>query len=594
MVIDQKMAHSRRNTAHSRRTPWIVTLCVAAAACGTRPAELPTPADPVAYVPATWPLFDQTEEVRAPSGMVVSGHPIASQVGVDIMRRGGNAVDAAVAVGFALTVVHPAAGNIGGGGFMVIRTADGTVNTIDYREVAPAAATADMYQDANGQLTDRSVIGHLAVGVPGSVAGMAEARAIYGTLPLADLLRPAVTLAREGFIVDEFRSSSIGSSAERLSRFPASREQYLPDGAPPAPGVLWTQPDLARTLQAIADSGPRVFYQGHIADLIVAEMRRGDGIITHEDLAAYRPVWRDPIVAHYRGHVLYSMPPASSGGVTMAQTLNILEGFAPLPSFGTPEHVHVLAEAMRRAFIDRNQYLGDPAFVDMPLRRLLSKRYAGRLRKEIDVERATPTPAFVTKLKEGTNTTHYSVVDPMGNAVSVTTTLNSGYGSKVTVTGAGFLLNNEMDDFTGAPGRPNQFGLVQGEVNAIAPGKRMLSSMAPTVVLDPAGELLMVLGTPGGPTIITSVLQVISNVLDHGMTLRQAVAAPRVHHQSLPDRIWFENGGLRPGVVSRLQAMGHTVVERSGYSGDIAAIHLAPDGWIGVADPRRGGGARGY
>lgn len=569
---------------------WTVVITLLAAACG--PATPRSPA--VASVSDDWPLFDRVTEVEAPNGMAVSGNPLASEVGVEIMRRGGNAVDAAVAMGFALAVVHPEAGNIGGGGFMVLRLADGTTAALDYREVAPGASTPDMYLDSAGGVTDKSVLGHLAAGVPGSVAGLAEAHARYGTMAWSELVTPAVRLARDGFVVDEYRNESIGSAAERLAMFPASRSQFLPDGAPPAPGSLWTQPELGQTLQAIADSGARVFYEGHVADLIVEEMARGGGIITKADLAEYEAIWREPIVAHYRGHTILSMPPSSSGGVTMAETLNILEGFAPLPPFGTADQVHLLAEAMRRAFIDRNRELGDPAFVDMPLDELLSKQYAASLRKEIDPERATETPPFVPELVEGIHTTHYSVVDGHGTAVSVTTTLNSGYGSKVTVAGAGFLLNNEMDDFAAAPGQPNQYGLVQGEANAIRPGKRMLSAMTPSIVLDPADELIMVVGTPGGPTIITSVLQVISNVLDHGMPLREAVAAPRMHHQSLPDQIFVEPDGLEGGVLRALRQMGHTVQERSGYSGDIAAIRRTRDSWIGVADPRRGGGAVGY
>jgi gamma-glutamyltranspeptidase/glutathione hydrolase len=562
-------------------------------ACGPAGSG-PAPADPRAHFPDAWALFGRAEEVRAPGGMVVSSHLQASQVGVDIMRRGGNAVDAAVAVGFALSVVHSRAGNIGGGGFMVIRTAEGDVTTLDFREVAPAAATRDMYLDETGAVTNRSVLGHLAVGVPGSVAGLAAAHQRFGTLAFTEVVAPAVALARDGFTVDQSRSDAIAGKADTLAMFPASSSQFLPGGRAPPPGSRLVQPDLARTLQAVADSGPRVFYEGYIADLIVAEMHRGNGIITKADLASYHPVWRDPIVAHYRGHVVYSMAPPSSGGITMAEILNILEGFAPLPPAGSPQNAHLLAEAMRRAFIDRNSLLGDPAFVDMPLRRLLSKRYAGDLRRQIRLDRASRTAAVVGGHHEGRHTTHYSVVDAAGNAVAVTTTLNSDFGSKVTVAGGGFLLNNEMDDFTAAPGQPNQYGLIQGEVNAIEPGKRMLSAMTPTIVLDPAGKLLMVLGSPGGPRIITGVLQVISNVLDHGMTLRDAVAAPRVHHQSLPDEIVYEPGGLAPATLTGLRGMGHGLSEREAYSGEIMAIGRGPSGWIGVADPRVTGGAAGY
>ncbi len=422
-------------------------------ACATAPepvasarpvVDLPSP-----YVPADWPLFDEAVSVPAAHAAVSSVHPAASEVGAIIMRKGGNAVDAAVAVGFALAVLHPSAGNIGGGGFMVIRLANGEAYTIDYREKAPGRATRDMYLDSLGKLTDRSRVGHLAAGVPGAVAGLTEAQARFGSLSLAELMEPAIRLARDGFVLDERRVRSIESAADRMRLFPASRKQFLmPDGSVPAPGHLLRQSDLARTLQAIADSGARSFYEGYVADLIVAEMERGRGLISHEDLAAYRAIWRDPIVIEYRGYTIYSMPPASSGGVTMGEILNILEGFEEIPPYGSAQQVHLLAEAMQRAFVDRNHYLGDPAFVEMPIDLLLSKSYAAELRRGIQPDRATPTPSLRPGMREGDHTTHYSVVDPEGNAVSVTTTINSGYGSKVTVTGGGFLLNNEMDDFT--------------------------------------------------------------------------------------------------------------------------------------------------
>ncbi len=578
------------------RLSYVLSVRVAAAILGAGLSVTPvfSQGKPPSGIPADWPLLKRVAAESASSAMVVSGSPIASAVGAEILKKGGNAVDAAVAVGFALAVVHPEAGNLGGGGYMVIRLADGTVRALDYRETAPRRASRDMYLDQQGAVSDRSVIGHLAAGVPGSVAGMAEAHRRYGSLPWRVLVEPAARLAREGFVIDEFRSRSIASAARKLEQFPASRSQFLPNGEPPAPGTLFQQPDLAMSLQAIADSGASVFYRGYIADLIVAEMGRGGGIISKDDLTGYRAIWRDPVVIRYRGHTIYSMPPSSSGGVTLAEILNILEGYDPLPPFGTAESVHLKAEAMRRAFIDRNRYLGDPAFVSMPLDRLLSKEYAAALRGEIDPKRASKTPAFVSSGSEGINTTHYSIVDSHGNAVSVTTTINSSYGSGVTVTGAGFLLNNQMDDFAAAPGRPNQYGLVQGEANAIAPGKRMLSAMTPSIVLDREGQLMMVLGTPGGPTIITSVAQVILNVIDHGMTLAEAVAAPRIHHQAWPDQIFYERGSLSEAVVETLRALGHRVEERSGYSGDIAAIERRSGQWIGVPDPRRGGGAAGY
>ena len=544
--------------------------------------------------PGTWRLAPAAEPATGTAAMVVSGSPIASDVGLEVLRRGGNAVDAAVAVGFALAVVHPAAGNIGGGGFMVTRLADGEVAALDYREIAPGAATRGMYLDPAGEVTDQGVTGHLAAGVPGTVAGMIEAHSRFGRLPLQVVMAPAVALARDGFFLDRYRSEGLARAAPRLRGFEASRSQFLVDGEAPPPGTLLVLHDLARTLQAISDSGARVFYEGYIADLIVAEMERGGGLISTADLAAYRPYWRRPIEFEYRGHTIYSMPPSSSGGITIALILNILEGFDPLPDFGTPEHFHLLAEAMRRAFVDRNHYLGDPAFVRIPVDRLIDDAYAAQRRRTIDPERATPSPDVTPGIREGNHTTHYSVVDAEGNAVSVSTTINSGYGSAVTVTGAGFLLNNEMDDFTSAPGKPNMYGLVQGEANAITPHKRMLSAMAPTIVVDPDGNLLMILGTPGGPTIITTVAQVISNVIDHGMSIAAAVAAPRVHHQHQPDSLSYESGGLFAAAIERLESMGHQLREHDGYSGDVAAIYVDGDRLIGVADPRRGGGASGY
>ncbi len=524
--------------------------------------------------------------------MVVSGSPLASAVGRDVLRAGGNAVDAAVAVGFALAVVHPEAGNIGGGGFMVVRLPDGTVRTLDYRETAPGAATRDMYLDPAGNPTDRSITGHLSAGVPGSVAGLAEAHRRYGRLPWRDVVEPAIRLARDGFVIDQFRSQSIRADSARLSRFPGSAAAYLPGGGPPAPGATLTQPDLASTLESIQRDGADGFYRGRVADLIVAEMRRGGGIITYADLAGYRPIWRDPVTTTYRGHTIYSMGPASSGGVTLALILNVMERWDPLPPFGSADLLHLEAEAMRRGFIDRNRYLGDPAFVAMPLDRLLSKTYAAELQGRIDSRRATPTPPFDPRASDGSSTTHYSIVGRDGMAVSITTTLNNSYGSAVTVTGAGFLLNDEMDDFATAPGKPNMYGLVQGDANAIAPGKRMLSAMTPSIVLDRRGEVLMVVGSPGGPTIITQVYHVISNVIDHRMALSAAVEAPRMHHQALPDRMQLERG-FPEAIAAELRARGHEGAAR-GSMGDMAAIIRVAAGWQGVADPRRGGGSAGY
>lgn len=525
--------------------------------------------------------------------MVVSSHGLASAVGVDVLRRGGNAVDAAVAVGFALAVVHPVAGNIGGGGFMVIRLGDGTVGALDFREVAPARASRDMYLDAAGNVTEASLTGPLSVGVPGSVAGLFAAHHKFGRLPWREVLAPAVTLAREGYVLDPLRSHQLALQAGRLARFPASRAQFLVHGEAPTPGTRFVQPELARTLQLIADSGPDVFYRGSIASLIVDEMQRGGGLITPEDLARYRAKWRTPIAIAYRGYTVYTVPPPSGGGVTLAEILNVMEGYNPLPPFGSAALLHLQAEAMRRAYRDRNTYLGDPDFVTMPLERLLAKSYAAELRATIDPARATPTPPFVGPHAEGTETTHYSVVDAAGNAVACTTTLNDDFGSAVTVAGAGFLLNDEMDDFMAAPGKPNQFGLIQGEANAIAAGRRMLSAMTPMIVVDPAGQLALVLGSPGGSRITTAVYQVLSNVVDQGMTLADAVAAPRLHHQALPDVVYVERGGFLPAVIDSLTAMGHKV-DAWAYKTEVNAIGRAETGWVGVADPRRGGEAAGY
>jgi len=577
----------------------VLALATLVAACGgARGPEAPSPATGAArpaiirgapIIPATWTL--RSRPVTAPHAMVVTAHPLATQAGVEILQQGGNAIDATIVVAFALEVVYPVAGNIGGGGFIVHRTAAGEVAALDYREAAPSSASRDMYVDSAGNVTDKSRIGHLAAGVPGSVAGLHAAWKRYGSLPWATLLAPAIRLA-QGHVIDTERSRNIAADRELLARFPASRTQFLPGDSAPPPGTVWRQPDLARTLQLISDSGPDVFYRGQVADLIVAEMQRGGGLITKDDLRRYRPKWRTPIQLRYRGYTIYSMPPPSSGGVTMGEILNIMEGYDTIPAFGTPAYVHLLTEAMRRGFIDRNRWLGDPDFVDMPLDRLLSKSYAATLRAQIDPRHATPTPA--TTSGDGMHTTHYSIVDAHGNAAAVTTTLNGGFGSGVTVTGAGFLLNNEMDDFTSAPGKANMYGLVQGEANAIQPGKRMLSAMTPSIVLDTSGQLELVVGTPGGPTIITSVVQVILDVLDQGMDLSAAMAAPRMHHQALPDVIRYEDGGFSDATLQALRAMGHRLEAWRGRQGLVEAIQRTAGGWVGVTDPRSAGGAAGY
>ncbi|HEX4628740.1 MAG TPA: gamma-glutamyltransferase [Gemmatimonadales bacterium] len=554
---------------------------------------VPRPSPPPPIIAPEWPLGHRVGPVTGEHAMVVTSHQLASDVGVDVLRRGGNAVDAAVAVAFALAVVHPVAGNIGGGGFMVVRMHDGTVGALDFRETAPTGARRDMYVDTAGNATASSLTGHRSVGVPGSVAGLYEAHRKFGRLSWMELLAPAITLARDGYVLDGPRSRVIEREAERLTRFPASRAQFLVDGAAPPPGTRFVQPALARTLELIADSGAAVFYDGSIAHLIVREMARGGGLITREDLAHYAAKWREPIEIHYRGYTIYTMPPPSGGGITLAEILNVMEGYAPLPTFGSAALMHLQTEAMRRAFADRNALLGDPDFVQMPLERLLSKQYAASLRSGIDLRRATPAPPVTTGRSEGTETTHFSIVDQEGSAVSCTTTLNNDFGSAVTVTDAGFLLNDEMDDFTSAPGRPNLFGLVQGEANAIAPGKRMLSAMTPAIVIDPGGQLTLVLGSPGGSRITTAVYQVLSDVIDRGMPLPDAIAAPRLHHQAQPDILYLERDGFTQTSIDSLTAMGHKV-DVWNYKTEVNAVGRTAAAWVGVADPRRGGGAAGY
>jgi gamma-glutamyltranspeptidase/glutathione hydrolase len=550
----------------------------------------------------------EADAVVANSGMVVTTDAYASNTGLDILLNGGNAVDAAVATAFALAVVNPEAGNIGGGGFMVLRMADGEIATLDFRETAPLAATSEMFLDEHGGLTNRSLVGHLAAGVPGSVMGLWDAHKRYGSMDWMDLVAPAIELA-EGFVVGERLANSLTDMRPALELYEATRDIFVPDGETPRVGDVFRQPDLAATLRRIQRDGPDGFYRGDTATLIVQEMNRGDGIIGHADLEAYQTEWREPIETTYRGYTLFSMPPSSSGGATLAEIAQIL-GTRDLVSLGwqTPASIHLMVETWRRAFADRNEYLADPAFVSMPLARLLSSSYARERGADIDSRRATPSADVGPGLGQRSaddDTTHFSIVDGGGNAVAVTTTINSWYGNKVTVTGGGFLLNNEMDDFATNPGSPNQFGLVQGVNNAVEPGKRMLSAMTPTIVLDRGGELALVLGTPGGPTIITTVFQILSNVIDFGMSLGQAINAPRVHHQHLPDRIVFEHGGLDSGTVATLETMGHQIMERNpgsqetnfsaGLSGDVQAIQVAPDGLLhGYSDPRRGGTAAGF
>ena len=537
--------------------------------------------------------YQQVEPAAvARHGMAAADHPLSSQVGADILRRGGNAIDAIVAVAFAHAVVEPAAGNLGGGGFLVYRRRDGRTFALDFRETAPAAATRDMYVDTAGKVTDASWLGPLSVGVPGSVAGLWEMHRRFGRLPWRDVVAPAVALARDGHVVDQPRADMLRGDQRLLERYESTARLWLPGGRPYQAGDTLRQPELAATLQLIADSGATVFYRGRIADLIVAEMRRDGGLITAEDLARYRPLWRTPLRGRYRGHEIITMPPVSSGGATLVQALNILSGFR-LGPFGGVRERHLLIEAERRAFLDRNTLLGDPAFVAMPLRRLTSAAYAARQRRSIRLDRATPAEG--PALREGPHTTNYSVVDGRGNAACLTTTLNHGFGSKIVVGGAGFFLNNEMDDFTAQPGAVNTMGLEQlGQANAVGPGKRMLSSMTPTIVLDRRGRLELVLGAEGGAMIITAVLETIVNVVDHRMTLAEAVAAPRVHHNALPDSVATEPDGLAPEVKAQLEAMGHRFYAHSWYFATVTAVRVGRGGLEGVTDPRLPSRAAGY
>jgi gamma-glutamyltranspeptidase/glutathione hydrolase len=546
--------------------------------------------------PAGWPFSAHQRPVTGTNGMVVTADSLASAVGLEILRAGGNAVDAAVAIHFALAVVYPQAGNLGGGGFLVVRTADGREASLDFREKAPQGARRDMYVEADGEVSPASRTGHLAAGVPGSPAGMEKAHRRFGRLAWPSLLEPARRLAAEGFAVPPRLHEALASQAARLGRFPSTAAVFLPGGRPPAAGSVLRQPELARTLQAISDSGAQVFYRGWIADSVVAEMGRGGGLIALRDLAEYRALWRPPIHIRYAGRRIITIGPPSAGGVVLGSMLGMLEGFDRRG--WTPrsaEEVHVVAEIMRRAYADRNRYLGDADFEPVPVRRLLDRAYLDSLRGTIRPRQATPSRSGSAPDAESGETTHYSVVDASGMAVAVTTTINGLFGAGVVVRGAGFLLNNEMDDFTVRPGRPNMYGLVQGEANAIAPGKRMLSAMTPTIVIAPDGRTELVTGTPGGPTITTTVLQVIVGQLDHGLGVQQAVNAPRIHHQHLPDLLYYEPGGLEPSVIRTLRRWGHRVQERSRFSGDVQSIYIGRDQVLyGAADPRGGGRALGY
>lgn len=534
------------------------------------------------------------ERVSGRDGMVVSANAEATRIGVDVLRQGGNAVDAAVAVGFALAVTYPSAGNIGGGCYMVIRMADGREAAIDAREAAPAAAHRDMYLDSLGEVVQgSSLIGPRAAGVPGSVDGLLTALENYGTRARQRVLAPAIDLAENGFAIHARLARHFRLYIQKFTTYPATHEAFTKDHDAYDAGDVWKQPELAHTLKLISAHGRDGFYRGETAEHIVKAMRRDGGIMTHEDLAGYQSIIREPLKGRYREYDILSMPPSSSGGVALLQMLAMLERrVLSFTSGGDANTIHLMVESMRRAFADRAAYLGDPAFFDVPVQRLLSGDYIDSLWSTVSPF-ATPSSSIdrgIASPREGKETTHYSVVDRWGNAVAVTTTINSSFGSLYIVPGAGFLLNNEMDDFSIRPGVPNQFGLLGGEANAIAPGKRMLSSMTPTIVLQ-NGRVFMVTGSPGGSQIITTVLQSLLHVVDGKLSIDEAIRWPRIHHQWYPDVMIYEKDGLNRRTIMQLEKMGHTVKPYAPFGRCDALLIDARGMMHGCSDPRGYGAA---
>ena len=527
--------------------------------------------------------------ITVKNGMVVSAHPESSRIGVQILKKGGNAVDAAVATELALAVCYPEAGNIGGGGFMVIRMNDGSVDALDYREKAPLKASRDMYLDKQGNVIDGiSTDTHLSCGVPGTIDGVLSAHSKYGKLPFSDVIQPAIDLAENGYPVPENQVWSLNNNRKAFIERNQIRPAFVKDS-------LWKegdtlrQPELAATLRLIRDNGREGFYSGKVADMIVAEMKRGNGIISPQDLSQYKSVWREPITGSYKGYKIITIAPPSSGGITLLQLLNTCDIYKLSEyKFHSSQAIHLMAEAERRSFADRAEFLGDPDFVKIPVKQLLDPEYLTDRMKSFNPEKASLSSEIGHGPPEGyvsEETTHYSVVDSWGNAVSTTTTLNDGFGNSIVVSGAGFLLNNQMDDFSSKPGSPNMYGLIGGEANSILPGKRMLSSMTPTII-EKEGELFMVVGSPGGSTIATSVFQVIVNAIDFGMSMQEAVNAGRFHHQWLPDYIAYEKNYFDSTLVQSLEKMGHVMISWSAI-GRVNAIMILPDGTISSgADPR--------
>jgi gamma-glutamyltranspeptidase/glutathione hydrolase len=544
-----------------------------------------------------------SSQAEGDHGMVVAAQHEASAVGLQILEAGGNAVDAAVAVGYALAVTEPCCGNIGGGGFMLIHRAGGSDTVINFRETAPRAATPTMFLDAaGGVMREASLYGYRAAGVPGTVMGLDKALSQYGRLGREAVMAPAIALARDGFMLGPTDSAILAAKAARLAADPEAARIFLrADGTPYQAGERLVQSDLAQSLALIAEKGPDAFYRGPIAESVAAASAAHGGLLTGEDFADYRVTEPAPVSCPYRGYLVLSAPPPSAGGIILCEMLNVLSGWdLGASGVASPQSVHLMAEAMRHAYVDRNTALGDPEFVADPRKRLLSPAHAAAIRAAIDPEKATPSAALGpgTPPHEQPETTHYSVADGEGNAVSVTYTINGFFGAGVVAPGTGFLLNNEMDDFTVKPGAPNLFGLVQGTANAIAPGKRPLSSMTPTIV-EKDGRLVLVLGSPGGPRIITTVLETVTNILDFGVAPQDAVAAPRFHHQWLPDTLYYERGGFPEDTIAGLAERGYHLAEQSPW-GAVELIAIGPNGGpgghlIGVNDPRRpAGSAAGY
>jgi gamma-glutamyltranspeptidase/glutathione hydrolase len=546
------------------------------------------------------------QPVSSEKGMVVSVSSYASRIGVEILRRGGNAIDAAVAVGFALAVTYPSAGNLGGGGFMVIHLADGSNTTIDFREKAPLSAHKDMYLNKAGEFVpELSRRGTTSAGVPGSVAGLTYALEKYGTLTLEEVIQPAIDLAKNGWILEERDERYFNNNLSVFEKYPSSLKVFTKDGKPYMDGELFVQPDLAWTLEKIKDTGRDGFYKGEVAKLIVKQISSLGGYITLEDLEKYQPVEREPVVGTYRGYKIVSMAPPSSGGIALIQLLNILEYYdLSDEDWGSSVYFHRLVEAMKYAYADRTYHLGDADFYPVPKERLTSKKYAEKIFHRIEKARNKAVPSSeiesleVVSINEGTETTHYSVYDSYGNAVSTTTTINSSFGSGIVVEGAGFLLNNEMDDFSGKPGVMNQFGLLGTEANSIQPGKRMLSSMTPTIILKDRKPYLII-GSPGGATIITTVLQVVLNCIDFDMNIQEAIEKPRIHHQWMPDSFYYEQNALSENIKNELLKMGYAFIERdleTRILGIAEGIMIDQKNKIiyGTSDPRGGGLAAGY